>query len=613
MEFDKFKAGFKDFLKGKTDATENTAKKGVDLENINAFDDIDALEEYIGSKSDINLDDATKKIEDVEGLQFKEDKLTNADGSTDAVVDALNELISNDKLKKELDKSGDGKIDISEIQDFCKEVSGADDDKSNVSLKDLIKTAKDFISKLSEKDKTEEAEKQENKAKEEAAAAAASTPEQAQQMQSAGGSSGGGGVSGAGGGGGVSGAGGGGGVSGTGGSGGAGKTTQTETKENRSVSEIQQDIDKTNTELEGYQKELEAINDGTDSEIKSLEEAEKEAYEEYEKAMKDSTGMLEGDGKANEITEKKNEIDGLQNDLDTNANEISSQTSVVEGCQADLDNATSNRDSLQAMVDALKGSDSEDSQEKLAAAEAELAAAEQAVTDAENKLETEKSKLEGLENEKTTLEGDLQDAQDELAKLQEEFEKKHPETKEAREKWEKAKADVEAKKEEKLNGDNGVQSKIDAAQTKLDGLNKELQEAQELENAKKYTPTDLGDDIVKFAEQFLGYNEADNSADKFMKGTHDSSSTPWCAAYVEYIMENNASADKLPDWYTSIQNQWYCPNVYAAAQANNAIITGDQAQKGDIVLFDWQNNGSAKDHIGIFCGIENGKAVVIEG
>ena len=78
-------------------------------------------------------------------------------------------------------------------------------------------------------------------------------------------------------------------------------------------------------------------------------------------------------------------------------------------------------------------------------------------------------------------------------------------------------------------------------------------------------------------------------------------------------MENNASADKIADWYKNIDNQWYCPNVYSAAQANNAIIKGSEAEKGDIVLFDWENNGSAKDHIGIFCGIENGKAVVIEG
>ena len=98
-----------------------------------------------------------------------------------------------------------------------------------------------------------------------------------------------------------------------------------------------------------------------------------------------------------------------------------------------------------------------------------------------------------------------------------------------------------------------------------------------------------------------------------MKGTHDSSTTHWCAAYVEYIKENNASADQLPEWYANIQNQWYCPNIYAAAKQNNAIIEGSAAEKGDIVLFDWEANGGDKDHIGIFCGIENGKAVVIEG
>ena len=135
----------------------------------------------------------------------------------------------------------------------------------------------------------------------------------------------------------------------------------------------------------------------------------------------------------------------------------------------------------------------------------------------------------------------------------------------------------------------------------------------------------MGDDIVNFAEGYLGLNEADGSADMFLEDTkadntvndpnakYTSKGTHWCAAYVEYIMENNPSASGVADWYTEIGNKWYCPTIYNAAKENDAVISGEEAQKGDIVLFDWQANGSDKDHIGIYAGVENGQAVIIEG
>ncbi len=609
MEFEKIKAGFKDFLKEKGATTEGGAGK-INLDTVNAFDDIDAFQEYIDSNPDFITDETTKDIEEVEGLQFKDDKLTNADGSTDIVVDTLNELMQNDKLKEKLDTSGDGKIDITEIKDFCTEVSGLDEDENSVSFKDIIQSAKDFIAKLAETEEAKEVEEAEEveEPEEEVLADEVDTPE---ETQAAAASSGAGGASGAGGSSGSGGGGRGSAVGGSSGSSGAGKTASAEVDETMSVQEIESKITETETEISGYQTEIEAINNGTDSDVQAAEDAEKEAYEEYQNQMKESTGFFEGlfGGGADEINKQKEVVDGKQTEVDNNANEISSQTTVVENCQADYDNATSNVENLESLVAALQESDSEDASEKLSGAQSELEAAKTAQSNAKTALEEAEDALEGLNDEKTTLEGELQTEQDKLKELQDDFEKDHPEVKEAREAWETAKANAEAKKQEKLEE---VQGKMDTAKETLDGLNEQLREAKELENAKKFTPNDLGDDIVEFAEKFLGYNEGDGSADKFLKGS-SSSAIPWCAAYVEYIMENNSSSDQVADWYKNVDNQWYCPTVYSHAKQNNAIISGDQAQKGDIVLFDWQANGSDKDHIGIFCGVENGKAVVIEG
>ena len=52
--------------------------------------------------------------------------------------------------------------------------------------------------------------------------------------------------------------------------------------------------------------------------------------------------------------------------------------------------------------------------------------------------------------------------------------------------------------------------------------------------------------------------------------------------------------------------------IINAAQSAGAVIGADQAEKGDIVLFDWDGDG-VKDHIGIVDVSENGQLVTIEG
>ena len=50
--------------------------------------------------------------------------------------------------------------------------------------------------------------------------------------------------------------------------------------------------------------------------------------------------------------------------------------------------------------------------------------------------------------------------------------------------------------------------------------------------------------------------------------------------------ENIKENEQLPDWYKDIENKWYCPNIDNAAEKAGAVINGDEAKAGDIVLFD---------------------------
>ena len=159
---------------------------------------------------------------------------------------------------------------------------------------------------------------------------------------------------------------------------------------------------------------------------------------------------------------------------------------------------------------------------------------------------------------------------------------------------------------------NAVRTEITQTQNYINNINTAISTVGQKEDIKENYFGAFGDDIVAFANQFIGANEADGSADKFLASWTTSAETPWCAAFVEYVMENSGSYEQLPDWYKDIDNKWYCPNIDNAAEKAGAVINGDEAKAGDIVLFDWDGDGSM-DHVGIVVSNENGKLVTIEG
>lgn len=514
----------------------------------------------------------------------------NAEKSASEILREIESLEASGKLTGTMDKNGDGKVSSSEIDSFCKNAGAGNSVSADVA--DKVKNATSNEAKNSVAN-SKNAEYVKN--------FSPSSTTKSSSLTS------------------------------------LNKALDAIADKDPKIAEIKSKITEKQGELTGFQEELAAINDGSDPEIAGLKEAEDKAYQEYQDKMNESSGTMDtlggifGGATPDKIDAKKNEVEQKQGEIDAKSSEIPNQESTVSNCQTEVTNAQSNVETCEASVSALEGQlssagDDEDAQSTLNF-QLSLAknALEQAIAEKENaeaELEKAESELEKLNSEKEKLEQEHADLEQELTELQDEFEEKHPEVAEAREAWETAKEATETRKQEKAGE---VQQKIDKAQGELNSLEQELQEAQNEKTSQRFSANDVGDDIVNFAEGYLGLNEADGSADMFLEDTkasntvnsptakYSSKSTHWCAAYVEYIMENNPSAGDVADWYQEIGNKWYCPTIYSAAVKSDAVIDGSGAQKGDIVLFDWQANGSAKDHIGIFAGIENGKAVVIEG
>ena len=112
--------------------------------------------------------------------------------------------------------------------------------------------------------------------------------------------------------------------------------------------------------------------------------------------------------------------------------------------------------------------------------------------------------------------------------------------------------------------------------------------AQIVAEARKY----IGEGSTRFAYAY-GLNPLDN----------------WCCVFVWYIFRQ-CNASKL--FYGGKPTAW-CPNVYQYCRAHLRQVAVTEAQAGDIVLFDFNHNGTS-DHIGIVTGRKSSTQVyTIEG
>ncbi|WP_280420293.1 CHAP domain-containing protein [Nocardia carnea] len=79
----------------------------------------------------------------------------------------------------------------------------------------------------------------------------------------------------------------------------------------------------------------------------------------------------------------------------------------------------------------------------------------------------------------------------------------------------------------------------------------------------------------------------------------------WCASFTSYVWEK---AGYEVDW----TNKNYVPAIWNDAKANLETATADQAEPGDLIIFDWQGDGNP-DHIGIVESVSGNTIRTIEG
>lgn len=374
--------------------------------------------------------------------------------------------------------------------------------------------------------------------------------------------------------------------------------TQEQLEENLKTSK--EDLNKKIDEL------LQALNwesQGAVFEARSTKDAEFDKF--YSELSKQDPTL------ANEIKQAKETMDSKEQALDKAEAQLLPYDNQINELQGEIDNINIQISSLLEMQSELEEVD-----------ESELDSEQK--TELKEKRKSIQEKIDELNEQKTELNKQINAIKqsDEYKELLNQKQLAQSEYNSAKQQYDSAmsKAQSSSSKEayqksydEYHNQKQNALGEVQTAQTKVSELSKTLETSKADSLAKEYKfSTNNAQEILDFAKSFIGCNEADGSANKFLNGA-SSSATPWCAAFVQYVLQNSGEYDNTADWYKNISNKWYCPNIASAAQSAGAIVDESEAQSGDIVLF-YDDSKGRYSHVGIITSIDSdGTVHTIEG
>ncbi len=382
-----------------------------------------------------------------------------------------------------------------------------------------------------------------------------------------------------------------------------------------SEEELQKKLEEKQAKVEEKQAALENVYNGTDSGLK----VRQDSIDHWNEVLHNQLERKEiKEELVQQFDAKVAEIDGKKGEIDAKSLEISNQELTVTNSETAYQNAISTRSNLESALASLSSYDTsnleDDEAASIQAQIAELTAAVQSAIQAEEQakttLEEEKAKLETYKGEKTTLEGELGELEGQKTEIEQQMIAINPEVQYALKEYNNAVQKYDAYK---VTAAQRAQVGITEAQEGVTEIQGIIQDNRNREDTLNYTTNFMGKEIVQLAKEFLGYNEADCSADMFLhKWKGSSSQIGWCSAFVDYVLDNIQSTDKLPEWYTNIENRYWQVNIEREAEKAGAVIEASQAQSGDIVLFDYEGD-SQSNHIGIIVAVEGDKLITIEG
>lgn len=584
LNFADLRTGFSNYLE------ELYLKEGRELTSTSIFAHSDEFERYVSEELNLGLSMMTISVEDILDIDFSNidpDETQAEEESEDSniIKDFLSYLFSDDEeFISKVDETKDGNIDEDEVNNFLKHVGVSEDNSSHISMGDILDGLSSFKNDVMKTLQSNLLNSIANPSLQTAvpvssgsaasAAAATGVPAEPEVSNRSG-----------------------------------GRVSDAFMSEE----DMQKELEKKETTLQTKQEALNAVYDGTNPTVKSWNNAVDEAYQFL-------LGQLEYRKVNQELIESLNNqvalISAKEAEISEKDSEISTQKTTVSNAKTAYESAVSTRETLESALSSMQGKSSDDPDEQaqidaqISRLEGEVAAARAAESEAEAQLKEEEEKLDKLEEEKARLEDELDELNAQKSEIEAKIIETEPNIKEAIQIYNDKKKQADAAKETVLNN---AKNAVEVAQQDVVAVKELINDNENRNLSLEYSSNFVGRDIAQFALEFLGYNEADASADIFLEKWHSSSSqTGWCAAFVSYIYEHMPSSDKIPQWYKDIENQYWQVNVHRAAEEAGAIIDSSQAETGDIVLYDYDGDGTMQ-HIGIVLAVEGNKLITIDG
>lgn len=584
MNFADLRTGFSNYLE------ELYLKEGRELTSTSIFAHSDEFERYVSEELNLGLSMMTISVEDILDIDFSNKESGDVPGEEESedsniIKDFLSYLFSDDEeFISKVDETKDGNIDEDEVNNFLKHVGVSEDNSSHISMGDVLDGLSSFKNDVMKTLQSNLLNSIANPSLQTAvpvssgsaasAAAATGVPVEPEVSNRSG-----------------------------------GRVSDAFMSEE----DMQKELEKKETTLQTKQEALNAVYDGTNPTVKSWNNAVDEAYQFL-------LGQLEYRKVNQELVESLNNqvalISAKEAEISEKDSEISTQKTTVSNAKTAYESAVSTRETLESALSSMQGKSSDDPDEQaqidaqISRLEGEVAAARAAESEAEAQLKEEEEKLDKLEEEKARLEDELDELNAQKSEIEAKIIETEPNIKEAIQIYNDKKKQADAAKETVLNN---AKNAVEVAQQDVVAVKELINDNENRNLSLEYSSNFVGRDIAQFAMEFLGYNEADASADIFLEKWHSSSSqTGWCAAFVSYIYEHMPSSDKIPQWYKDIENQYWQVNVHRAAEEAGAIIDSSQAETGDIVLYDYDGDGTMQ-HIGIVLAVEGNKLITIDG
>ena len=114
--------------------------------------------------------------------------------------------------------------------------------------------------------------------------------------------------------------------------------------------------------------------------------------------------------------------------------------------------------------------------------------------------------------------------------------------------------------------------------------------------------------VLEVARSQLGVKSGKKYWDYVMGGGYQNgSATPWCACFVSWVFKQaGATCVGLPAASCTYQ-------LYVRAKKKGKLVSKSQAKAGDVILFDFDKNGTDAEHVGIIEKVNSTTFTTIEG